>query len=415
VPDIFDDDDDGDTFNDTFEIELGTDPLDPSSHPPYAPVDTDGDLLPNFIDDDDDNDGLLDTQEYIYKTNPRIPDTDRDRILDYYEVFGTTDPTNTDTDSDGFHDGEELIVGTDPTNSEEFPIGIYAYAGEDIITRPNTTISFQGSSSIGSHLNFSWDFDSSDGIQVDSIKEKPSKVFTNEGKYTVTLTISDGENIDSDTLQVIVTNNYMADLDIDKNQRTNYTRFVQGIDVILKTRSNVSLEFVINGDLETNAIIGITIDSYSLILLKDEELELTFDDMVMVEKDIAEILSKSKDHYVYNITYQNNKIRLLVNIPEFSIHVLRIEKREIYDDKKTDDTDDGAYWPLSLYSGILLIFISILIILILILYFYTQSDKTIDENRYYSELLMDDDSISINLIRKLNAQEIDWEDYDSDR
>jgi hypothetical protein len=83
-PDDWDDDDDG--FKDTWEIYLGTDPLDSTS----KPVDTDSDGEPDgdaantkeWMDLDDDNDGLTDDDENIIGTDPLLADTDSDGYID---------------------------------------------------------------------------------------------------------------------------------------------------------------------------------------------------------------------------------------------------------------------------------------------------------------------------------------------
>ena len=66
----------------------------------------------------------------------------------------------------------------------------------------NTGLVFDGSRSFdpdGDPLEYRWDFDASDGIQVDSTDETPICSYSAAGTYSVTLIVSDGED-DSDPL-----------------------------------------------------------------------------------------------------------------------------------------------------------------------------------------------------------------------
>jgi hypothetical protein len=86
VPDLSDNDDDGDGWTDEKEVILGSDPLNPFS----TPMDTDRDGLPDgdidnpyiWMDTDDDNDGIPDNID-PYPKNPALPgDMDLDGIGD---------------------------------------------------------------------------------------------------------------------------------------------------------------------------------------------------------------------------------------------------------------------------------------------------------------------------------------------
>jgi len=108
IPDIKDYDDDNDGWNDTLELELGSDPLDNESYP----LDTDHDRIPDLIDDDDDNDGWNDTIEIGAGFDPldsnSVPeDFDGDRIADFFDD---------DDDNDGYPD----IIDAFPHDSSEW-------------------------------------------------------------------------------------------------------------------------------------------------------------------------------------------------------------------------------------------------------------------------------------------------------
>ncbi len=121
-------DTDGGGLQDGYEVQNGTDPLDPADDA----GDSDGDGLtdseeqalgtdPNNPDTDGEKlwDGL---EVNTYGTDPLHKNTDRDGINDYVEVtFKGTDPLDADSDDDGLTDGEEASksgLGTDPLDPD---------------------------------------------------------------------------------------------------------------------------------------------------------------------------------------------------------------------------------------------------------------------------------------------------------
>ena len=137
-------DGDGDGIEDTWEIDNGLDPLDPS--------DATGDL---------EGDGLTNIEEYWTNSDPNLADTDNDGISDVDEVrlYGTR-TWDSDNDNDLMPDGYEVDNGLDPTdvrdklqdadndgvtNYHEFKLG--TLAGDDTSTPPftdNAVYSFEG-------------------------------------------------------------------------------------------------------------------------------------------------------------------------------------------------------------------------------------------------------------------------------
>ncbi|MEA3558935.1 MAG: hypothetical protein U9R75_06745 [Candidatus Thermoplasmatota archaeon] len=95
-----DSDDDDDGFDDSFEIEAGTDPLSPNSFP----KDTDLDGVYDHEDLDDDGDGMPDQWEKEKGLDPMDP-SDADQ----------------DPDGDGFTNLEEYLNGTEPKHDDRDP------------------------------------------------------------------------------------------------------------------------------------------------------------------------------------------------------------------------------------------------------------------------------------------------------
>lgn len=83
-----------------------------------------------------------------------------------------------------------------------------ADAGPDQSALVNQTVYFDGSNSSdpdGDPLSYSWDFDRSNGIQQDATGVRVSHAYSQPGTYWVTLTVSDGQLLDTDECQVTVT------------------------------------------------------------------------------------------------------------------------------------------------------------------------------------------------------------------
>jgi hypothetical protein len=111
-------DTDGDGFTDRAECLLGTDPVDPVSHPPS----------PN-AGADTDHDGLPDALEVTLGTNPAMADSDGDRLLDGVEFlrYGS-DPLNPNSDGDICSDGKEAASLNDDTKVNSTDLLIVAQA-----------------------------------------------------------------------------------------------------------------------------------------------------------------------------------------------------------------------------------------------------------------------------------------------
>jgi len=130
--DIYNNDSDGDTILDGFEVNQYV--LDPMVSD--IDLDIDGDTLSNIdevdtylthpLNPDTDFDSLLDGEEiFVYFTNPFSSDSDEDGIPDDYEIDhdDILDPNNPldayeDPDNDGLYNVHESSYGTNPTNED---------------------------------------------------------------------------------------------------------------------------------------------------------------------------------------------------------------------------------------------------------------------------------------------------------
>ncbi|MED5485400.1 MAG: putative Ig domain-containing protein, partial [Candidatus Thermoplasmatota archaeon] len=115
VPDIYDDDDDGDGWTDEMETLCNSNSLNSS----IKPTDTDGDTICDEIDDDDDNDEWIDSEELLCSSDPlnesSIP------IFSSPDEPDVCDALLQDSDQDGWSDGMENACGTSSNNSAERP------------------------------------------------------------------------------------------------------------------------------------------------------------------------------------------------------------------------------------------------------------------------------------------------------
>ena len=166
-----DDDTDGDLLSASNEFVLGTSPTNADSDADSMPDGWEADY-PGVLDptdpldgsEDPDGDLLVNSNEYFYSTIPTNSDSDADSMPDGWEVdyisvlnptnpadasqdselptpdglnnsneyvYGT-DPTVPDSDGDTFTDGDEVDIGTDPADSNSFPVvvsGDLTYGG----------------------------------------------------------------------------------------------------------------------------------------------------------------------------------------------------------------------------------------------------------------------------------------------
>jgi PKD repeat protein len=115
--------------------------------------------------------------------------------------------TVTLTVSDGFYNVSDSIIVTVISTVNHAPI---AHAGNNQTVKINTVVQFDGTKSYDPDddpLTYFWDFDFTDGISKDATGPTPTHIYKVMGKYTVTLTVTDGEFYSKDTVYITVVDN----------------------------------------------------------------------------------------------------------------------------------------------------------------------------------------------------------------
>ncbi|HBB02279.1 MAG: ATPase [Candidatus Peregrinibacteria bacterium GW2011_GWF2_38_29] len=180
--------------------------------------DADEDGIGDNSDKDNDNDFLDDTKEVLVKTNPKDPDTDKDNTIDGRDAFPLDPKEWEDTDGDGIgnnadpdDDNDGILDKDDPFPTNLAPIVKFEKPG--MFVQIETTVDFDSSDSLdkdGEITNFAWTINESIKLEGAS----PAYTFKDQGKYRVTLEVTDsaGEKVTkSKTVYVI---NYIAYLKI---------------------------------------------------------------------------------------------------------------------------------------------------------------------------------------------------------
>ncbi len=117
-----------------------------------------------------------------------------------FTAMGVYTVTLTVTDNFNGQDTDTVVITVLPT----------ADAGSDSPVEIHTPFTFDGTGSSSGSLQYSWDFDDSDGITEDDTGATPTHIFTAKGVYTVTLTVSDdfgGQDTDTVIITVFITAN----------------------------------------------------------------------------------------------------------------------------------------------------------------------------------------------------------------
>ena len=125
TPDIYDDDDDGDTWPDAVEVLCGTDPLNVGQSPVDADNDGTCDALQVEEDTDSDGDGIPDASDLFPNDPAAAFDNDGDGMPDDLYGFSTTVPPlieDLDDDNDGWLDTREAECGSDRFDANSLPI-----------------------------------------------------------------------------------------------------------------------------------------------------------------------------------------------------------------------------------------------------------------------------------------------------
>jgi len=128
MPDIYDDDADGDGIRNEMERAASTglrmyDPYDADS----TPSDVDEDTIPDVLDPDADNDGIINEFEIEASrvTGLDYSWLDGDKTPPDYDNDGSPDAIDSDSDNDGWPDLVELDRGSNHLGAEQTPLNMY--------------------------------------------------------------------------------------------------------------------------------------------------------------------------------------------------------------------------------------------------------------------------------------------------
>ena len=142
-----------------------------------------------------------------------------------------------------------------------------------------------------------------------------------------------------------------------------------------------------------------------MVLFKDEVV-ITFDDLIIDQSNIVNMLTSKSNLPLYNITIFNNSLQISVYIPHFSTHIIEVKRVERLDiDKEPQSVPKYGLFFLWALLGIFVIIISIISI---------YSYRRIESLKYYNKLRIDDETVNMAINEKLKKR-INWEDYDSEK
>jgi hypothetical protein len=286
---------------------------------------------------------------------------------------------------------------------------LIANAGIDQIVFPNSSIIFEGVFSIGEINKYQWDFDDSNGIEIDATGNKVEHYYSDEGIYNVTLTVSDGKATAKDCCMVYVNTKLAAELDIIKNRKLNYVAYQKWIEIDVLNRTNSSIKLRVDNFGDTEAIIGFSIDPYSLILHENEKIRVLINDKEINENTLKKLLENDSEESFYNLHYEPEKMQFYLVIPSINNNSILIEKVRIIGDQITNDKIEEGINPNIVFYGFAL---AVLLILIISAFKVYSSKK--EENKLFYQKLVIDDEDDIDLFNQLKNDNINWEDYDSE-
>lgn len=100
-------------------------------------------------------------------------------------------------------DGSEpFTIGSITTIQEKTPLEAISAGSKEVAVNYRTAFSARSKSG-STGVKYSWDFDSSDGIQEDAVGAVTAHQFRKPGNYVVTLTVSDIYNIKKPATTVV--------------------------------------------------------------------------------------------------------------------------------------------------------------------------------------------------------------------
>ncbi|MFX0102599.1 MAG: DUF2341 domain-containing protein, partial [Candidatus Hodarchaeota archaeon] len=128
-------------------------------------------------------------------------DDDSEGLPNSLEINIGTDYSLSDTDGDGYDDFTEINDGNNPLDYNDaagarLPLANFTWVPDTTFQNQQVNFSDTSLSPDSTIISWDWDFGDSSG---NSTSQNPTHAYTNDGIYTVTLTVEDN-NADSDTI-----------------------------------------------------------------------------------------------------------------------------------------------------------------------------------------------------------------------
>ncbi|NQY08450.1 MAG: PKD domain-containing protein [Flavobacteriales bacterium] len=187
-----------------------------------------------YTDESIPGDGEIIAWAWIFFDGTGSPDQHAEQCYTYFGLWNTL--LSVEDDNGCIKSFEKADV----VNVKELPTPIITALNIQYV--PDNTFNFNGSNSIGSGLNYSWDFGESGSTSNTATATSPNHTYIDPDDYTVELTLKNGEQCESTTTVEIS----LQEIDVDFNTTSN---IVEGctpllIDFLQQTTTSSNLPII---------------------------------------------------------------------------------------------------------------------------------------------------------------------------